>query len=356
MIQPIAIEKYSDALKDRIVFDHFNKDLFITGESIKNLTPASQINAFVLRNIFDKWQKEAEKLKSPYFDFENDDVRKALNDFMGKLSFHIKINKDYFELILKEAIRDAFEYLENPIYFLQNDVFDFKGNALSYQEIKARSKFLKLYPAKIEEFLNNSQIKQDEVKVNVIMKVIEDVFENVNSLEEEKLFVDQISKVVPNNFINLVETKPAVEKPNSGKRNFIDDLEFDDIEIPEVKDEQADEAPLTETVIEEVEKQELAAEPKASTEAPKITGNTTGKLAPIGSFSEGISMQQRFYFIKELFDADDNMYEYAVKEANNKATFDIACNYLWDNFADKYNWANREEPVAEFLAILNRRY
>ncbi len=360
MIQPIAIEKYCDALKDRIIFDKFNRDLFITGDVIKNLTPVPQINSFVIKIIFDKWQKETEKLKSPYFNYENEDVKLALQDFLKKLSFHIKINKDYFEILLKEALRDAFDYLENPHVFLQNEIFDFKGNSISYKEIKSRTKFLKLYPNQIQAFLQHPKINQDEVRVDVFVRVLEEEFKNVNKLEEEKLFVDQISKVVPNNFINLTETKPAFERVDK-KRNFIDDLEFEGIGL------ELTAAVIPEKVIEEEKIQDLEVidhvleiEDNTHTTTveskPTINAVKSTNLAPIERFDDGISLQQKFYFLKELFDEEEHAFIQAVKIADTKPTFDEACDYLWETYSQQFNWANKEDATAEFLSILGRKF
>lgn len=358
MIQPIAIEKYCDALKDRIIFNHFNRDLFISGEGVKNLTPVPQINSFVIKCIFEKWQKETEKLKSPYFDFEHDDVKTALAVFLKSLSFHIKINKDYFELLLKEALHDAFEYLENPVVYLKNEVFDFKGTSLSNKEIKSRVKFLKLYAKDLDAFLNHPKIDQDNVRVDILMNVLDEIFTKVDKLEEEKLFVEQLSKLVPNNFINLTETKPAVEKPDK-KRNFIDDLEFDglDIPIPEPVEEIIEEETIEEIAVEvPVAEKETPAPAKVPNEIKNKEFNKTSNLAPISKFDDGISLQQKFYFVRELFGDQESKFNEAIKIADSKTSFDEACNYLWENFADQFEWTNSEDAVAEFLSILNRKF
>lgn len=377
MIQPLAIEKYCDALKDRIIFNRFNMEVFIAGESLKNLTPAPQINSFVLRSLFDKWQKETDKLKSPYFDYEHPDVKEALKDYMTKLSFHIKINKDYFEVLLKEALHDCFEYLENPVFFLQTEVFDFKGNTLANKEVKSRTKFLKLYAKELDLFLNHPKISQEEVRLDVLMKVIEEIFENVNKIEEEKVFIEQISKVVPNNYINLTETRPAVEKVEK-KRNFIDDLEFEGIELPEQIIEE--EVSLSDTILEETNKKletlenkinkpeatkiveteflisKKHSELKLSRDIPKIEIESGSNLAPIATFNAGISLQQKFYFIKELFGMNEDAYQRAVDKADEQDSFDEASNYLWDSFSETYEWAEKEEIVTELFTILNRKF
>ncbi|MDP5231665.1 MAG: hypothetical protein NWQ38_14835 [Cellulophaga sp.] len=265
-------------------------------------------------------------------------------------------------MLLKEALHQSFEYLESPVYFLQTEIFDFKGNTLSNAEIVSRAKFLKLYSKEIQSFLSNPKIMQNEVRLDVLMKVIEDEFDHINLLEEEKSFVDQISKVVPNNFINLTETKPAVEKVDI-KRNFIDDLEFEGIDLELPVDEIKEEEPTPKEVINETTEakileipEEIKEQKPIKREIPKVERDAAAQLVPIENFEDGISLQQKFYFIKELFVMDEEMYQTAVDQANSKEDFDEACNYLWDHFSEKNNWIEKEEAVTEFLSILNRKF
>lgn len=339
MIQPLAIEKYCDAIKDKIIFEKFNLDTFITGEKVKNLSKVPQINAFVIRKIFDKWKKEADKLKSPFFDFEHPDVKKALKEFMNKLSFQIKIEKDYFEVILKEAIHDAFEYLENPVYFLQEEVFKFTGTELTKDQIKARIKFLKLFPNRIQLFLDHPDINKGAVRLDVLMKTIEDVFDVKTNIDEEKAFIEQLTTIVPNNFINLEETKPAFEIP----KKHIEEKE------PELTISKPEDVPLE--INEPIEEQRVYEMPNFDTES-----GTKISIAPISSVSEAITLQQKFYFIKELFDNDHNMFQSVVDKTDSFNSYDEACNTLWEAHAEKLNWMEKEEAVSEFFSIINRKF
>ena len=60
-------------------------------------------------------------------------------------------------------------------------------------------------------------------------------------------------------------------------------------------------------------------------------------------------MKQKFYFLRELFDGQESAFIQAVRIADTKTSFDEACNYLWDTYADLFDWTNKEEAIANIL-------
>lgn len=329
MIEPLAIEKYCDSLKDKIVFTHFNSHDFIDGNAIKNLTSVPQINAFVIREIFKKWKEETDKLKSPYFDFDSNEVKEALNEFMNALSFHIKIDKDRFDYLLKDALRNTFEYLENPVYFLQEEVFNFTGSLISKSEVAKRLAYLKLYPERIKKLKSEARLQEDNIRLDQIMTAIEDVFNSVDTLQAEKELVTELEKIVPNNYVSFQSTESS-----SGEK---------------------EKTPIqNEPNIEEESKQESAS--LNDTFEMKYEDDFSIELSPIDSLEEGVSLHQKFYFTKELFDGKDNVFEKAIREADHYDSYDDARDYLLDLYAQRYEWDEKDEAVADLFTLLNRKF
>ncbi len=50
-------------------------------DEIIHLTPVQQVNYFVLKELFQRWKSEINQLKSPYFDYDNDEVQASLKAF-----------------------------------------------------------------------------------------------------------------------------------------------------------------------------------------------------------------------------------------------------------------------------------
>src|SRR5689334_9328591 len=98
-----AIELYSrKALKPMLERNFGAKT--INGQQILSFCQIEQVNLFILQLLFDKWKEETSKLESPFFDFQNEQVKKALTTFMNVLSQHILVKKEDFSPLLLQAI------------------------------------------------------------------------------------------------------------------------------------------------------------------------------------------------------------------------------------------------------------
>ena len=73
------IESYSQAVAEKICNDIFVNKKSVSGKDILNLTTIEQVNFFVLKSLFDKWNEENNKLRSPYFNYDQPEVKEALD-------------------------------------------------------------------------------------------------------------------------------------------------------------------------------------------------------------------------------------------------------------------------------------
>ncbi len=64
------IKSYSLDFADIVCRNFFKIKDKITGNEILSVTSSKQINLFVLKNLFYAWEKESDKLKSNYFNYE----------------------------------------------------------------------------------------------------------------------------------------------------------------------------------------------------------------------------------------------------------------------------------------------
>ncbi len=99
-----AIALYGDAYAEKVLKGFFASKDNINGQEILSLCSVQQVNLFVVRELFKAWKEDTRKLKSPYFDFENPEVKEALDAFMNIASQHILISKAHFSPLLKKAV------------------------------------------------------------------------------------------------------------------------------------------------------------------------------------------------------------------------------------------------------------
>ena len=121
-LKPIAVEEYSKAFAKKLCNAFFEKNEFINGKQILSFTNVYQVNLFILYKLFDRWQQETIKLKSPYFNFNSPEVMQALTVFMNTLSQHIFIRLEDFEPLVIRSVTDTLRLVITPYEFFKTQL------------------------------------------------------------------------------------------------------------------------------------------------------------------------------------------------------------------------------------------
>ncbi len=350
-----GIEAYTNRLSQRLVADYFGREPYITGKEILKFTPIDQINFFIFRNLFTSWIEETNKFRSPFFDFENVEVQKALNEFMNQLSHHIKIKEKHFEPLLYNAIYDTLELVLNPLQFLKSIfIAKEKDKFVDIDQLRKASKYLKLNNFLIVELLSyfkKGRYSREEVEERLVQlftssqdklypphEFITDIsrlepaiVEDFIIEETEGPFGHKISKETPNiHSINHNNTAPINSK-NSNREEY-NVSNFNDSFSEDTTTSTFNDRFKTET------KETLADELKKTSQ------------------QTGISLNQKIKFINELFDGEKEVYEEILRQVEQYTDYEELSEYLIVNYAGQYQWDTKEAEVAEFFDILARRF
>lgn len=78
--------------------------------------------------------------------------------------------------------------------------------------------------------------------------------------------------------------------------------------------------------------------------------------APITDLKQGINLNDKLLYIKDLFNGYNLAYAEAMELANRLPDFDAADNFFKKNYAEKNNWAEKQATVDKFYVLLNRRF
>lgn len=309
-----AIENYSHTLMEKIVYLSFYKKSFITGAEINTLTDSAQINVLILKTIFEKWNEEIEQYKSPLFDFENEEVQEALNNFKNKLSFNIKIDQKHFEPILEKAVKDTFSLAFDPeeavIELFLNDIGTYKE----------KLKFLKLHPDLAKRLASITHPTKEEL-VSIV-------------------------KTWPKYELNATELLVQTSKIHIGS---IDDF---------LLDEPVETVPPVIKIV-----------PLISEEKNTVNDTFLGKTQEVNNLAKqfqekkkiqslhtGININQRFLFIKELFGGNSEVYNKIIERLDVASSLDAADTIIKEEVYSKFDWESKEEMAVEFMDILSRRF
>lgn len=73
---------------------------------------------------------------------------------------------------------------------------------------------------------------------------------------------------------------------------------------------------------------------------------------PIADISSAISLNDKFLYIKELFNNDANLYKQTIEVLNNSGDFNSAIQYIDENF----QWDINDFQVQKIMELVHRRY
>lgn len=343
-----TIQSYGVALSEKLTNDYFSSKESITGEEIIRFTDIEQLNFFILMNLFDRWKEEINRLKSPYFNYEDQEVALALKTFVNKVSRHISVRKEFFKPLIQKGIIDTLSYLLNPVEYIDQEFG--RLSTLSISELSDKQKFFKLYKDSFQQWIESISTK---IPGEIIGKVA----------------VEAYKKVAPQQAV--LYSDPVVDKFNQLlKLNF---------QIPSPQQATVDK--LVKTASSQAKKEEVPAASAKSGKDPEtmltgkfakqqLTMNDTLKSSSkqgtsiaerlsrskIEDIKSSIPLNMKFLFINVLFDGKAHEYNDALAQIEQCPDFSSAQNLLIEKYGKKNQWETRKDEMKEFFQIIERKF
>lgn len=405
-----ALNEYSKSYARRVAADFYHANPTINGKQILNLTPVNQVNLFVVSSLFDKWKGEAEKFRSPFFDFSSPEVEEALRSFMNVVSQHIAVRREHLEPLLADAAKRTLIALFDPRYYYDDQLRnqpDFVLTADNLRHLIRYTQINKFIPLALEQRLNNRPF----VYVNQALGYLDEILtQRVQELERPDKYVEMFSEKVAMDLATLLRGQALENYHSPSARSFFDL----DEETPASKPALAlpiastapapppapTEPPLATTPVlvdEEPTDSETVAlngngylsdyqeSPTApsnqpnvlsvDTEAPVLSLNSAqdstsgGAETPgvatlgdslqkvsTGSLTKGISLNQKFRFINQLFNGSADAYNEAIAELDQMTNYGQALDLISYRYANQFMWNMESDEVTELVEILKRRF
>lgn len=302
-----AVEEYSAAFSSKVVDAFFEKHQKISGVEILKLCEPKQINLFVVRELLKVWTQETIKYKSPYFDYENKEVKDALHQFQNSLSNHISIAQDHFTPLLKKAVSLTVFLILDP-YDFYSDTLDKHGSGtIKVSELKNEIKYIKINQRPLENLIQKLEEKKIEnITGNEAFALLDHILEEVNFTPEDvDQYVVQLSASVPLDMEKLYGKK--------GKQRPI----------------------LNEQV-------------KAD-----VTATVSDDFQRIPDIKNRLTINQKFMFTKMLFNGDFDLFNNAIDKIDSLQSLDEATSYLDAHYS---NWDRSTEEYEEFIELIQNRF
>jgi hypothetical protein len=332
------INTYSEAYANRILERYFSDRSTIDGEGILSLTDIRQVNLFIIKNLMVKWHAEAKKIRSPFFNYSSPEVQNALQDFMNVLSKNIYIEAKVFKPLFKMAVSDTLLLLFSPYDFFSTELLNI-GSPVTLAELEKRKKFIKINSELYDAYIKKIEsIGSDNIQIKEAKQYFDEVCEDINFSPEE-----------PDEYISLFSREISVD---SKKVYGEIDLEAqDEIRVTSGDEEKEEKVPIHAKFYEK--KSMLIDELKKE---PATTVLDFHQKQKIESIRKNISIQQRFRFVRELFDENDAIFSETIDHLENCTNLGDATDYLNEKFLDSGKWNNDDEVVTEFLSVVNKRF
>ncbi|RIV27750.1 hypothetical protein DYU11_05470 [Fibrisoma montanum] len=415
-----ALTEYSKSYARRVAADFFQHHPTISGQQILKLTPISQINLFVISTLSDKWKSDAEKFRSPYFDYTNADVQEALQNFMNVVSQHISVRREHLEPLLTEATRRTIIMIFDPRHYFDEVLRsqpDFTLTADALKQITRYTHINKYIPAHIAQRMNDKPF----VYVNQALNYLDEALtQRGHELERYDKFVALFSEKVPMDVAALLRSHVPDDIPAAPNRSFFDTaieptvppaplVPTEPIATAPVEREEPAEPAEFVPVTSEAEEATIGGggpkflnggagpEPVApisqpspmpagaisqptSTESTPVIATTESaptlndrlreaaasaaqatvgesfNRAPIESIARSISLNQKFRFINHLFNNSPSAYNQAIEELDKMNNYGQALDLISYRYASQYLWDMSSDEVSELVEILKRRF
>jgi len=342
-----TIQSYGVALSEKLVNDFFSKKESIKGDEIVRFTEIEQLNFFILMNLFDRWKDEISRLKSPYFNYEEEEVALALKAFVNKVSRHIVVRKEFFKPLVQKGIVDTLTYLLNPSEFIEQEIN--KTERITKTDILEKEKFFKLYKDTVQLWTAKVNLMPEgPLDTNELIKAYTSVAPQQHMVQYSDPIVDKFNQLLKLTLSVAPSQQANVEK-------------LVKITPPDAKKD-------IRSATEEFQTKASGAtinEPKpliTINDHLKQTAQTGNSIAErlskskIEDIKSSIPLNLKFLFINVLFDGKVNEYNDALSHIEECSDFETTQKVLIDTYSKKNKWDSRVEERNEFFKIIERKF
>ena len=186
----------------------------------------------------------------------------------------------------------------------------------------------------------------------------EEVFDKAFSNEEIQLSENEAKSVEKANDSTILEV--AIEEEEEGPEPFLIIKEETEQEKLPTKEEQIKNTepinPVKEKFVNpDVNDSKLTLNEMLSAQKEQKNSILKPEKSNI-DLKTTISLNDKMIFIKDLFNGYNLAYSEAVEIINRFESFEAADNFLLKNYAQKNNWANKQDVVDRFYEYLNRKF
>ncbi|WP_338769285.1 hypothetical protein WAF17_09530 [Bernardetia sp. ABR2-2B] len=215
-----AVLAYAESFAKAVCSDFFAKHERITGSQLTDFCGIKQINLFIIKILFEKWQADNAKIKSPFFDYEHPEIKALLEKLMNMLSRNISIDQVTFEKLVTQSVADTIQLLLAPYVFYEQEVQKLaqNGGAIRVnEEFKPALKYVKTHKILFEQIIKGLEEKSNAGMISATKAIdtIGNVVDNNVEYDDPKTVLRQLGDIVPlkiQEFVTFTDKTQQTEK------------------------------------------------------------------------------------------------------------------------------------------------
>jgi hypothetical protein len=166
------IREYAAEVAQIICKEFYQQNTQIEGKHLVNLTEIRQVNLFLVKKMYLRWQEEGAALHSPYFNYSAPEVRLIFNKLMNVLSKNISITQSDFEPFLASSIRETLYFLIDPTVYFEGLLDGFSGKIYVKSQVLPLKKYYRYHFPLIEKYFDALEEEANKVKTKKAVKVL----------------------------------------------------------------------------------------------------------------------------------------------------------------------------------------
>ncbi|WP_291032692.1 hypothetical protein [Dyadobacter sp. 50-39] len=340
----------------------------ITGAGLLKLTPVRQVNLGILNRLFEEWKNNAEAFRSPYFDFSNEEVKSALEEFMNTASQHIAVKRADLEPLLSDSVKDSLKLLLAPATYFEDRIRAVADTEFTHDKAEQLVKYTHIHRGIAEALLGRlTDSGSDSVYQTQAVSWLYEFKDNADLIDDVDQHLIQFAEIFPINLseLRIQEPTKSAPQPQPHKHESFFDSAFSQLEPSTARPVAPRAEPASAVIGEIMAKANAGSSPERDSlnnrfkvDIPKPSEDKSYGSVPlkVENIAGSIPLGQRFMFVNQLFDRNSEHFDKAVYELDRVKSFEEAENLIWHRYASKYAWDVNGEAVTALLAIVKRKF
>lgn len=215
-----AVLAYAESFAKAVCSNFFAKHERITGSQLTDFCGIKQINLFIIKILFENWQADNAKIKSPFFDYDNPEIKALLEKLMNTLSRNISIDQPTFEKLVTQSVADTIQLLLAPYVFYEQEIQKLAQNGDSIrvnEEFKPALKYVKTHKVLFEQIIKELGEKSETgmILATKAIEIIGNIIDNNVEYDDPKTILRQLGDIVPlkiQEFVTFTDQSQQAEK------------------------------------------------------------------------------------------------------------------------------------------------